>query len=280
MIVDNTRKILAQNEMFAKKQYGQNFLVNKQVLEKIISLSNLNKETAVIEVGPGLGALTEFLAINAGKVLCYEIDANMISILKSTLINYNNVEIIQQDILDANILDDIKEHLTDFDRVVVVANLPYYITTPIIMKFLQETNISEFTLMVQKEVGQRLSGKPRTKEYNALSVLMNYMGEATIDYKVPKNSFLPEPKVESVVLRINKKKNDYALINESNFFSFIRHMFSQRRKTLLNNLLGKTPLNKDEIVDLLMALNLNPSVRAEELDLDSIIKLYKVIYEN
>ncbi len=280
MIVDNTRKILAQNEMFAKKQYGQNFLVNKQVLEKIISLSNLNKETAVIEVGPGLGALTEFLAINAGKVLCYEIDANMISILKSTLINYNNVEIIQQDILDANILDDIKEHLTDFDRVVVVANLPYYITTPIIMKFLQETNISEFTLMVQKEVGQRLSGKPRTKEYNALSVLMNYMGEATIDYKVPKNSFLPEPKVESVVLRINKKKNDYALINESNFFSFIRHMFSQRRKTLLNNLLGKTPLNKDEIVDLLMALNFNPSVRAEELDLDSIIKLYKVIYEN
>ncbi|MFA5543740.1 MAG: rRNA adenine dimethyltransferase family protein, partial [Bacilli bacterium] len=173
-----------------------------------------------------------------------------------------------------------KEHLTDFDRVVVVANLPYYITTPIIMKFLQETNISEFTLMVQKEVGQRLSGKPRTKEYNALSVLMNYMGEATIDYKVPKNSFLPEPKVESVVLRINKKKNDYALINESNFFSFIRHMFSQRRKTLLNNLLGKTPLNKDEIVDLLMALNFNPSVRAEELDLDSIIKLYKVIYEN
>ncbi|MFA5543725.1 MAG: rRNA adenine dimethyltransferase family protein, partial [Bacilli bacterium] len=166
MIVDNTRKILAQNEMFAKKQYGQNFLVNKQVLEKIISLSNLNKETAVIEVGPGLGALTEFLAINAGKVLCYEIDANMISILKSTLINYNNVEIIQQDILDANILDDIKEHLTDFDRVVVVANLPYYITTPIIMKFLQETNISEFTLMVQKEVGQRLSGKPKTKEYN------------------------------------------------------------------------------------------------------------------
>ena len=280
MIVDNTRKILAQNEMFAKKQYGQNFLVNKQVLEKIISLSNLNKETAVIEVGPGLGALTEFLAINAGKVLCYEIDANMISILKSTLINYNNVEIMQQDILDANILDDIKEHLTDFDRVVVVANLPYYITTPIIMKFLQETNISEFTLMVQKEVGQRLSGKPKTKEYNALSVLMNYTGETTIDYKVPKNSFLPEPKVESVVLRINKKKNDYALINESNFFSFIRHMFSQRRKTLLNNLLGKTPLNKDEIVDLLMALNLNPSVRAEELDLDSIIKLYKVIYEN
>lgn len=266
--------------MFAKKRFGQNFLVNKGVLEEIIRLSNLDKNTAVIEVGPGLGALTEFLALNSGRVLSYEVDDNMIEIIKSTLRDYDNVEIVKNDILNAKIKEDIHEYLSGFSRVVVVANLPYYITTPIILKFLEETDIEEYTLMVQKEVGQRLSGKPSTKDYNALSVLINYMGEAKIEYHVPKNSFYPEPNVESVLLRIKRFKNDYGLIDEPNFFKFIKQMFSQRRKTLINNLLGKTPFDKEDLVGVLKKMELSLSVRSEELGLDKIIKLYRYIYEH
>lgn len=280
MIVDNIKKILSQNEAFAKKKFGQNFLVNKEVLEEIIKVSNVDKETSVIEIGPGLGSLTEFLAINAKQVLCYEVDDDMISILERTISHFDNVKVLKKDVLKANIDLDIAEYLNDARRVVVVANLPYYITTPIILKFLEESKIEEFTLMVQKEVGQRLSGKPSTKDYNALSVLINYLGEASIKYKVPKNSFYPEPKVESVILGLKRVKNDYKLINELNFFNFIKLMFAQRRKTLINNLTKNALVNKEKLLLILNKMNLSESVRSEELDLDTIIKLYKAIYEN
>lgn len=280
MIVDNIKKILSQNEAFAKKKFGQNFLVNKEVLEEIIKVSNVDKETSVIEIGPGLGSLTEFLAINAKQVLCYEVDDDMISILERTISHFDNVKVLKKDVLKANIDLDIAEYLNDARRVVVVANLPYYITTPIILKFLEESKIEEFTLMVQKEVGQRLSGKPSTKDYNALSVLINYLGEASIKYKVPKNSFYPEPKVESVILGLKRVKNDYKLINELYFFNFIKLMFAQRRKTLINNLTKNALVNKEELLLILNKINLSESVRSEELDLDTIIKLYKAIYEN
>lgn len=279
MIVDDTRKLLNKYRLFANKKFGQNFLINKGVLESIVNLSKVDKNTAVIEIGPGLGTLTEYLAIASGHVLTYEIDAQMIEVLNETLAAYTNITILHKDILEANIKDDIQAHLANYEKVVVVANLPYYITTPIILKFLEETEIEEFLFMVQKEVGQRFSGKPSTKDYNALSVLVKYKGDAKIVYKVPKNSFHPEPNVESVLLCLKAVKVDYGINNEANFFKFIRIMFSQRRKTLVNNLNGKVNKTKEEVKIVLEDLGINENIRSEALDLKTIIDIYKRLYE-
>ena len=275
MIVDNTYKILKKYEAFARKKFGQNFLINKDVLERIVHLSDLDKQTAVIEIGPGLGTLTEYLAINAGAVMSYEIDPDMIEILKDTLKDYSNVKIIFKDFLKANINEDIAENLGGFKRIVVVANIPYYITTPIIFKLLGETNISEYLFMVQKEVGQRLAGRPSTKDYNALSVLMALKTNTEVAYKVPKNSFHPEPKVESVLLSVKVVKNDLTLNNEANFIEFTQVIFSQRRKTLVNNLSNGYKISREKVCEVLENLGFNINVRAEQLDVNQIYKIYK-----
>lgn len=278
MIVKQTKAILNKYQMYAKKMYGQNFLINSNVLDVIVKNSDINKETCVIEIGPGIGSLTEMLALNAKKVLAYEIDSDMVTILQDTLASYDNVIIENVDILKANINDDIKKYFNG-DEVIVVANLPYYITTPIIFKLLEETEIKKFLFMVQKEVGKRLTGKPKTKDYNALSVLMEYKTRSKIIYNVPRNSFFPEPNVDSVLIKIEAIKNDYTLNNEANFVKFIQACFLQRRKTLVNNLAEVYQMAKDDIIKTLVNQSFNEMIRAEELSLDDIVTIYKTLFE-
>lgn len=279
MIADEVVRILNNKNLFAKKQYGQNFLIDKNVLKKIVDISEITKEDTIIEIGPGMGCLTEFLCINAKKVICYEIDNDMVDILNENLVpKYSNLTIIKKDFLKA----DLNEYssLEGCDSVKVVANLPYYITTPIIMKLLSETKIKQFTFMVQKEVGERLTGKPNTKDYNALSVVMDYKTNSNIVCKVKANSFFPAPKVESVLLLVKTKQNDSEPNFEANFIKFVQEIFSQRRKTVVNNLNGKYGLNKEIIINIFSENDININLRAESLNTEEIIKLYKILFVN
>lgn len=276
MIVDEVYKTLKQKNLYAKKQYGQNFLMDKNVLNKIIDISNITKDDIVIEIGPGMGCLTEYLCLNAKEVICYEVDKDMVSILNDTIIKlYNNVSIINEDFLkvDLSIYNTEEKCL----NVKVVANLPYYITTPIIFKLLSETKINQFTFMVQKEVGERLTGKPNTKDYNALSVVMQLKTNSKIAYKVSPNSFYPAPKVDSVLLSVKTIKNDYEGNLEAIFIKFVQNIFEQRRKTIINNISDKYRLNKQQLIELFTKNNININVRAESLDLDEIKQLFDLI---
>lgn len=276
MIVDEVYKTLKQKNLYAKKQYGQNFLLDKNVLNKIIDISNITKDDIVIEIGPGMGCLTEYLCLNAKEVICYEVDKDMVSILNDTIMKlYNNVTIINEDFLKV----DLSNYNTEEKclNVKVVANLPYYITTPIIFKLLSETKINQFTFMVQKEVGERLTGKPNTKDYNALSVVMQLKTNSKIAYKVSPNSFYPAPKVDSVLLSVKTVKNDYEGNLEAIFIKFVQNIFEQRRKTIINNISDKYGLNKQQLNELFTKNNININVRAESLDLDEIKQLFDLI---
>lgn len=278
MIADNVVRILNEKKMFAKKKFGQNFLVDKNILNKIIEISGVTKEDTIIEIGPGLGCLTEYLAINAKKVICYEIDPDMVQNLEELLSEYENVEVILQDFLKAKLSDyDSEEKCRN---VKVVANLPYYITTPIIFKLLSETKINQFTFMVQKEVGERLTGKPNTKDYNSLSVAMNFKTESKIATKVSPNSFYPAPNVESALLLVKTKKTDYDLNFEAKFLNFVQDAFTQRRKTIINNLNGKFGYNKANLIELFNKNNKNIDLRAESLNTNELIELFDLLMCN
>lgn len=274
MIVDRVIKILKENDMYAKKHFGQNFLIDKNVLNKIIDISKITKEDTVIEIGPGMGCLTEYLAIKAKRVICYEIDLDMVEMLKKNLLPYyDNVELIAMDFLKA----DLSMYKENVDNVKVVANLPYYITTPIIFKLLSETKITQFTFMVQKEVGDRLTGKPNTKDYNSLSVAMEYKTNSKIAYKVSPNSFYPAPKVDSALLLVEVKKMDSKPNFDVEFLKFVQNIFVQRRKTIINNLNGKYSMDKQELIELFEKNCLNINLRAENLSVVEILNLYKIV---
>lgn len=277
MIVDKVVKILKEKGMYAKKHFGQNFLIDKNVLNKIVDISNITKEDTVIEIGPGMGCLTEFLAINAKKVICYEIDPDMIQMLNENLIPlYDNIELINLDFLKA----DLSIYNKDTENIKVVANLPYYITTPIIFKLLSETKIKQFTFMVQKEVGDRLTGKPNTKDYNSLSVAMEYKTNSKVAYKVSPNSFYPAPKVDSALLVMKVKKMDSDANFDAQFLKFVQEIFSQRRKTVINNLNGKYSYDKQKLIDLFNENNININLRAETMTVNDILELYNMIVSN
>ena len=277
MIVDKVVKILKEKGMYAKKHFGQNFLIDKNVLNKIVDISNITKEDTVIEIGPGMGCLTEFLAINAKKVICYEIDPDMIQMLNENLIPlYDNIELINLDFLKANL----SIYNEDVENIKVVANLPYYITTPIIFKLLSETKIKQFTFMVQKEVGDRLTGKPNTKDYNSLSVAMEYKTNSKVVYKVSPNSFYPAPKVDSALLVMKVKEMDSDANFDAQFLKFVQEIFSQRRKTVINNLNGKYSYDKQKLIDLFNKNNININLRAETMTVNEILELYNMIVSN
>ncbi len=277
MIVDKVVRLLKEKGMYAKKHLGQNFLIDKNVLNKIIDISGITKDDIVIEIGPGMGCLTEYLAINAKKVVCYEIDPDMIQVLNENLLPlYNNIEIIGMDFLKA----DLSIYDKEIDRIKVVANLPYYITTPIIFKLLSETKINQFTFMVQKEVGDRLTGKPNTKDYNSLSVAMEYKTNSRLAYKVSPNSFYPAPKVDSALLVVSVKQVDSDSNFDAQFLKFLQEIFSQRRKTVINNLNGKYSYDKQKLIKVFEENNININLRAETMPVDDILKLYDVIVSN
>lgn len=276
MIVDEVYKTLKDKKLYAKKQYGQNFLIDKNVLNKIITLSNVTKDDTVIEIGPGMGCLTEFLCLNAKKVICYEIDKDMVDILNNSIIQkYNNVSIINNDFLKEDL--SIYNNEENCANIKVVANLPYYITTPIIFKLLSETKIKQFTFMVQKEVGERLTGKPNTKDYNALSVVMQLKTDSKIVAKVSPNSFYPAPNVDSVLLLTKTIKSDLNGNLEAKFIKFVQDIFIQRRKTIINNISDKYNKNKQQLIELFEENNLNINIRAESLSLEEIKRLFTLI---
>lgn len=270
-----TRAILDKYNLHAKKGFGQNFLVDSNVVKRIVTEANVNLNDGVIEIGPGIGSLTEALSQNAKKVLCFEVDSDMVKILNDNL-NRDNVKIIEKDFLKVN-LNDYLNYFSDCNEVKVVSNLPYYITTPIVFKLLEsDASIDDYYFMVQKEVGERFSGKPKTKDYNSLSVAIDFQASAKILFNVSRNSFYPAPNVDSVIINIHKEKKDYSVNNKAEFLKFVQNIFAQRRKTLVNNISNAYSLNKEEIVKKLGDLNYLPTVRSEELSTEEIVILYNI----
>lgn len=266
---DQVRTILNQRGMNVRKKYGQNFLIDKNMVDKILRTSMVGTDDVVVEIGPGLGALTVGLAARAKRVIAYEIDAGLSAYLTEQFLGSNHVDIFQQDILDVT--------LSFPEPIKVVSNLPYYITTPILFKLLEgNQEIRSITLMMQKEVAERLVATPRTKQYNALSVILQYLAEVKIEFFVPKTCFYPVPDVDSAVLTI-------ALKQQSNhndtvpFIQFVKHAFHQRRKTMLNNLTSMYHWKKSSVEIVLEQQGFSPSVRAEELYLTEFIQLYEVL---
>ena len=279
MTKDQVKKILEQNDIIVKKQYGQNFLLDDNILKNIVKSAELKKDTNVIEIGPGLGFLTNYLQQATTNVLCYEIDEQMVEHLNE--LNYN-ISIINDDFLKRNLNKDFKNIFDNSNNITLVANLPYYITTPILLKVLEETTrIDKMIVMMQTEVAKRLCGKPSTKDYNALSVLIQYFTNPRIIFNVSPKSFFPEPNVESSVVMIEKKEEPLLEVKNLDFFlKFNRNIFSQRRKTLYNNIQKAYNYDKELIKKIIKENNLDESVRSEELDVSQIVKLANDFYIN
>ena len=279
MTKEQVKKILEQNDIIVKKQYRQNFLLDDNILKNIVKSAELKKDTNVIEIGPGLGFLTNYLQQATTNVLCYEIDEQMVEHLNE--INYN-ISIINDDFLQRNLNKDFKNIFDNSNNITLVANLPYYITTPILLKVLEETTrIDKMIVMMQTEVAKRLCGKPSTKDYNALSVLIQYFTNPRIIFNVSPKSFFPEPNVESSVVMIEKKEEPLLEVKNLDFFlKFNRNIFSQRRKTLYNNIQKAYNYDKELIKKIIKENNLDESVRSEELDVSQIVKLANDFYIN
>ena len=279
MTKEQVKKILEQNDIIVKKQYGQNFLLDDNILKNIVKSAELKKDTNVIEIGPGLGFLTNYLQQATTNVLCYEIDEQMVEHLNE--LNYN-ISIINDDFLKRNLNKDFKNIFDNSNNITLVANLPYYITTPILLKVLEETTrIDKMIVMMQTEVAKRLCGKPSTKDYNALSVLIQYFTNPRIIFNVSPKSFFPEPNVESSVVMIEKKEEQLLEVKNLDFFlKFNRNIFSQRRKTLYNNIQKAYNYDKELIKKIIKENNLDESVRSEELDVSQIVKLANDFYIN
>lgn len=278
-----TKEILEKHGFSFKKSLGQNFLIDPNVLVNIVSHAGLTKKTGVIEIGPGIGALTEHLARSAGKVVAYEIDGRLLPVLDDTMSPYDNVTIIHQDILEADIKSMMAEQFAAYEEVVVVANLPYYVTTPIIMKFLlEQIPITGMIIMMQKEVADRITASPSTKAYGSLSIAIQYYMDADVAMIVPKTVFMPQPNVESAVLRLTRKETPLAeVIDEDFLFKVSRGSFVQRRKTILNNLQTSLPDGKEKkelIVETLNEVGIDPRRRGETLTVEEFAALSNALY--
>lgn len=270
----NTKKIIEDNKFHIKKKYGQNFLTDKKILDKIISSANISSNTGVIEIGPGLGALTYKLCENAKHVLAYEIDSELIPILNENLKEFNNIDILNIDVLEADVSKDIKKYLSDCEEVIVVANLPYYITTPILLNLLQNIHINRYIVMMQLEVADRICGKTQTKDYNSLSITIQYQASCKKLFKVPRTVFNPAPNVDSAVIEIDVYKDiKHKPRNESFFFDVVRSSFAQRRKTLMNNLINRFGPEKEKFTKILDKLGIKQNARSEELSVDDFVNL-------
>lgn len=281
-IAKNTIEIIQKYGFAFQKRFGQNFLVDTHVLERIIRAAGLTKEDMVLEIGPGIGTMTQYLAENAGRVVAVEIDSNLIPILKETLQAYDNVTVLNEDILKVDIRA-LAEEYNGGRPIKVVANLPYYITTPIIMGlFESQVPIDNITVMVQKEVAERMQAGPGTKDYGALSLAVQYYAEPYIVANVPPNCFIPRPGVGSAVIRLTRHQEMPVKVkDEKLMFSLIRASFNQRRKTLQNGLSNSAELSfsKEEIAAAIQALGLSPTVRGEALTLEQFAGLADALGE-
>ncbi|HHT88587.1 MAG TPA: 16S rRNA (adenine(1518)-N(6)/adenine(1519)-N(6))-dimethyltransferase RsmA [Clostridiales bacterium] len=277
----NTIEILKKYSFVFQKKFGQNFLIDNHVIEKIIRAADITKDDFVLEIGPGIGTLTQHLCENSGHVLAIEIDRRLIPILEETLSDYDNVTILNEDILKVDIASLVKDY-NDNKPVKIVANLPYYITTPIIMDiFEKHIPLSGVTVMIQKEVADRIQAKPGSKDYGALSLAVQYYAKPGIIANVPPNCFMPRPKVGSAVINLIPYKNPpYHVENEKLLFSLIRASFNQRRKTLVNGIFNYEGLdfNKEDIVKVLDDLGIARDIRGEDLSLEQFVAIANHLY--
>lgn len=272
----NTIEILQKYHFTFQKKFGQNFLIDTHVLDKIIRSAGITKEDMVLEIGPGIGTMTQYLAEAAGKVVAVEIDRNLIPILADTLDGYENVKVINDDVLKVD-LEALAREENGSKPIKVVANLPYYITTPIIMGlFEKHVPVESITVMVQKEVAERMQAGPGSKNYGALSLAVQFYAEPYIVANVPPNCFMPRPKVGSAVIRLTRHdKPPIQTANEELMFDIIRAAFNQRRKTLVNSLnnSGKLSLSKEMIKEAILQLGKGEGVRGEALTLQEFAML-------
>lgn len=277
-----TIEVLQKYDFTFQKKFGQNFLIDTHVLDKIISAAHITREDMVLEIGPGIGTMTQYLAEAAGKVIAVEIDKNLIPILSDTLSEYQNVRIINEDVLKLD-LRKLADEENGGKAIKVVANLPYYITTPIIMGlFENHVPVESITVMVQKEVADRMQSGPGSKDYGALSLAVQYYAEPYIVANVPPNCFMPRPKVGSAVIRLTRHKEPPVEVkDEKLMFDIIRASFNQRRKTLANGLNNsdKITCSKEIITEAIEKLGKGPSVRGEALSLQEFASLSNDIFE-
>lgn len=280
-VYQETMFILKKYNITANKSLGQNFLINDDVIEKIINSTNIIKEDLVIEIGPGLGTLTSRLLEKAGKVVAIELDSRMLQILKERFCLYSNFEVIHEDILKVNLKELIDKEKTknNLKNAKIVANLPYYITTPIIMKLLEDKlEIENITVMVQKEVAKRLTAKPGEKLAGAITYSVQYYCETEEIIEVPNESFIPAPEVESEVIQLTLRKEPIVKVkNEGLFFKLIKNSFMQRRKTFLNGVSNSGLVEKEKLKEILEKLNIDENIRGENLTLEQFCEIANLI---
>lgn len=281
-ILEETRFIMKKYNIRANKNLGQNFLINEEVVKNIVGCSKIEKEDLVIEIGPGLGTLTKYLLEKAGKVICIELDTKMLQILEDRFSLYNNFELINNDVLKVDLKNIIEKEKTEgkIKNVKIVANLPYYITTPIIMKLLEEElELESITVMIQKEVADRLIATPGEKNTGAITYSVYYYADSEAIMEVPNSSFIPEPEVISKVIKLNIRKEPAVKPKDKEkMFKIIKYAFMQKRKTLLNSLTNNGVFkNKTQGTEILNSLGIKENVRPEELTLEQFEKISNIL---
>ena len=279
-----TRAILERHGFTFKKSFGQNFLTDTNILQKIVDTAEIDKNVNVIEIGPGIGALTEFLAESAAEVMAFEIDDRLVPILADTLRDFDNVTVVNQDILKVDLAQYIAEFKNPDLPIKVVANLPYYITTPILMHLIESRiPFSEFVVMMQREVADRISAQPNTKAYGSLSIAVQYYMTAKVAFIVPRTVFVPAPNVDSAILKMVRRDQPAVEVQDEKFFFKVSKVsFVHRRKTLWNNLtshFGKSEETKTKLTAALEQAELSPSVRGEALTLADFARLADALKE-
>ncbi|CCF03219.1 Dimethyladenosine transferase [Streptococcus macedonicus ACA-DC 198] len=279
-----TRAVLERHGFTFKKSFGQNFLTDTNILQKIVDTAEIDKNVNVIEIGPGIGALTEFLAENAAEVMAFEIDDRLIPILDDTLRDFDNVKVINEDILKSDLQSRIKEFANPDLPIKVVANLPYYITTPILMHLIEsKIPFAEFVVMMQKEVADRISAEPNTKAYGSLSIAVQYYMTAKVAFVVPRTVFVPAPNVDSAILTMTRREQPLVQVKDEDFFFRVSKIsFVHRRKTLWNNLtshFGKSDETKAKLEQALEIAEIKPSIRGEALSIAEFAKLADALKE-
>ena len=279
-----TKAVLERHGFTFKKSFGQNFLTDTNILQKIVDTAEIDKNVNVIEIGPGIGALTEFLTENAAEVMAFEIDERLVPILEDTLRDHDNVKVINEDVLKADLQTRVKEFENPNLPIKVVANLPYYITTPILMHLIEsKIPFAEFVVMMQKEVADRISAEPNTKAYGSLSIAVQYYMTAKVAFVVPRTVFVPVPNVDSAILKMTRREQPLVEVKDEDFFFRVSKIsFVHRRKTLWNNLtshFGKSEEVKTKLEQALVNANIKPSIRGEALSIPDFARLSDALSE-
>ncbi|MFI3283808.1 MAG: 16S rRNA (adenine(1518)-N(6)/adenine(1519)-N(6))-dimethyltransferase RsmA [Erysipelotrichaceae bacterium] len=278
--IARTNEILKKYDLFPKKQYGQNFIIEPMIVVNIAKEAIQDEQSCAIEIGPGIGALTQQLAEKASKVIAFEVDMRLQEVLADTLSDYDNVQIIFEDFLNIDLDAFLEEVKKEYSKIYFAANLPYYITTPILFKIFESKHqVEAITVMMQKEVADRFSAKVNSKDYNALSIIVQYLYNVKVVLKIPKTIFNPKPNVDSSVVRFTQKENSRTVSHQEDFFEMVKGAFKQRRKTLYNNLRAYYQ-EEEKARQVILKAGFKESVRAQELSLDDFIHLFEVSYES